>query len=219
MNSINLNDIINLTKMIFDIIIKEYSIFLSPEKKELLDNFDYNNFYKIVSEDKLPPIYLNETHYLLNEKIALNSEEINNFYLKLVPLMCFMFVCGDINYLKLCLIRLEIQKLADEYHLNIDNYNFEDIEVAKLVEEKILDDLPKKIIFLDSDVEIFNYLAEEKGLPTAKVYYQISKMMDSKFKDFSNNNFNLNEFFEYLRTINYEDVFDLIYEFINKKIK
>ena len=62
-------------------------------------------------------------------------------------------------------------------------------------------------------------MAEEKGLPTAKVYYQISKMMDSKFKDFSNNNFNLNEFFEYLRTINYEDVFDLIYEFINKKIK
>ena len=72
---------------------------------------------------------------------------------------------------------------------------------------------------MDSDVEIFDYLAEEKGISVARKYYEIKNIMNKKYKNFGRNNSNLDEFLSYYENINYEDVFDLLYDFVNLKVK
>ena len=73
---------------------------------------------------------------------------------------------------------------------------------------------------MDSEVEIFNYLAEEKGIEVAKLYHDIVKKINNKYKSFSrnNNNNNLVDFLKFYETINYEDILDLIYDFVNSKV-
>ncbi len=97
--------------------------------------------------------------------------------------------------------------------------NYKEKEVAKLVKETLLTDLPYNLIFIDSEVEIFNYLTEEKGIEVAKIYHEVGNMMNKKYKNFSKNNNSLNDYIKYYETINYEDVFDFIYDFVNSKIK
>ena len=92
------------------------------------------------------------------------------------------------------------------------------LEVANLLSSTILKDLPYNIIFIDSEVEIFNYLAEEKGIEIAKLYHDIVKKINNKYKSFSRNNNNLTDFLNFYETINYEDILDLIYDFVNSKV-
>ena len=82
MKDIDLSSMINLTKQVFTLIEQEYQVFLSSEKKENLDNLDYNSFYKVINDDNLPPIYFNQVNYLLNLKLDNLPNTIYGNYLK-----------------------------------------------------------------------------------------------------------------------------------------
>ncbi len=234
MKDIDLSSMINLTKEVLEIIKKEYALFLNQEKKDLLNSLDFNKLYKLINSQELPPVYLNNLTYYLNTNIKdnldynsssiylnyLKDKSILEIYEELIPLFCFILLVGDVNFLKLGLIEQEIRKLSTIYNLKISSVNnYKELEVVDLLKQTILEDLPFNIIFLDSDVEIFNYLAEEKGIEVAKLYYEISKKMKAKFKNFSKNNFNLLDFIKYYENVSYEDILDLIYDFVNQKIK
>ncbi|MBQ8472777.1 MAG: hypothetical protein IJ501_04675 [Bacilli bacterium] len=235
MNDDILSSMISRAKVVFDIIEKEYKVFLSRDKREILENITYSNFFKVCEKEDLPPIYLIGNINYLNQNIfkeipSLRGNDLYSTYLRennnfnlfndLVIFMCLSILCGELNPLKLGLIELEIREISNKYNLNISNVNnYKELNIARIVKDKILSDVPFNIIFLDSDIEIFNYLTEEKGIKIAKLYYQISGMMKSKFKGFSNNNFSLSNFINYYNNINYDDVMDLIYDFLNEKIR
>ena len=235
MNDNILSSMISRAKVVFDIIEKEYKVFLSRDKREILENITYSNFFKVCEKEDLPPIYLMGNTYYLNQKIvkeipSLDGNDLYSTYLKendnfnlfndLIIFMCLSILCGELNPLKLGLIELEIREISNKYNLNTSSVNnYKELNIARIVKDKILNDVPFNIIFLDSDIEIFNYLTEEKGIKVAKLYYQISKMMKSKYKGFSKSNFNLKSFIDYYNNINYDDVMELIYDFLNTKIR
>lgn len=84
--------------------------------------------------------------------------------------------------------------------------------------ESILKDLPFNIIFLDNDTEIFYYLSEEKGIKIAKMYYEVSCLMKEKYKKLTGN-FSLKDFLSFYDALDYSDVLDFVYDFINMKIR
>ena len=235
MNDNNLSSMISRAKAVFDIIEEEYKVFLSNDKREILENITYSKFFKVCEREDLPPIYLTGDTYYLNQTIfkeisSLKGNDLYSSYLRennnfnifndLIIFMCLSILCGELNPLKLGLIELEIRKLSEKYNLNTSSVNnYKELNIGTIVKDKILSDIPLNIIFLDSDVEIFNYLAEEKGNKIAKLYYQISGTMKSKYKGFSKSNFSLKSFIDYYNNINYDDVMDLIYDFLNEKIR
>lgn len=201
----NLSSIISLAKEVVDIIDKQYRVYLSKEKLELINNMDYKNLFKL-SDIKIPIYLLGDTYYL-------NSNYIDKIDDNLVIFMVLLLFCGDINPLKFGLIQLEIEKKFNS------NKSYKELEIARLIKNKVLSDLPYNIIFLESDIEIFNYLSEEKGIVIANFYYQVSNLMKSKYNQFNFDDFNINEFNIFYENINYEDILDLIYSFIHQKIK
>lgn len=231
MKDIDLSSMISLAKEVFDIIEREYKVFLSEEKRNLIENIDYENLFKLTDNLDIPPIFFNgETNYLRSSFDNINTNSlytnylrntnINVVYKEMVIYMCLSFLCDEITPLKRGLIELEIRNIGQKYNLKFSKINnYKELEVAKIVKEKILNDLPLNIIFLDSDIEIFNYLAEEKGIQFAKIYYQISNMMKNSYGNFYKNKFNLEEFCNYYDSINYNSVLDYIYSFINQKIR
>ena len=58
MNDDILSSMISRAKVVFDIIEKEYKVFLSRDKREILENITYSNFFKVCEKEDLPPIYL-----------------------------------------------------------------------------------------------------------------------------------------------------------------
>lgn len=224
MKNIIISSMIDLTKEVFALIKKDYEVFLVS-----IDfNPDYDNLYKI--NDDLPPFYFNQVSYYLNFNFDnlpnnvlgnyLRNKDLKDIYLELVPFFCFIYLAGDVNLLKLGLIILEIEEFSNRHGFKVSSVmNYKEKEVAKLVKETMLTDLPYNLIFIDSEIEIFNYLAEEKGIEVAKTYHEIVKMMNKKYKNFSKNNTSLTDYIKYYDTIDYEDVFDFIYDFVNSKIK
>jgi len=201
----NLSSIISLAKEVVDIIDKEYKVFLSYEKQELINNIDYKNLFKLTNI-KVPIYLLGDTYYI-------NSDYISKIDNNLVIFMCLSLFCGDINPLKFGLICLEIENV-----FNI-NKSYKELEIARLIKDKVLNDLPYNIIFLDSDIEIFNYLSEEKGIEIANFYYKVSNLMKAKYNDFNFDKFNIDEFNSFYENINYEDILDLIYSFIHHNVR
>ena len=224
MKNIIISSMIDLTKEVFTLIKKDYEVFLVS-----IDfNPDYDNLYKIA--DDLPPFYFNQVSYYLNFNFDdlpntvlgnyLKNKDLKDIYLELVPFFCFNYLAGDVNLLKLGLIILEIEEFSNRHGFKVSSVmNYKEKEVAKLVKETMLTDLPYNLIFIDSEIEIFNYLTEEKSIEVAKTYHEIVKMMNKKYKNFSKNNTSLNDYIKYYDTIDYEDVFDFIYDFVNSKIK
>ena len=234
MKDIDLSSMISLAKEVFGILEREYKVFLSKEKINLIENLDYENLFKLTNRLDLPPIFLNdETYYLRKSFDNINSNsvygnylkntDINEVYNKMIIFMCLSFFCGDINPLKLGLMEFEIRKLSKKYGINVsDINNYKELEISNIVKEKILNDVPFNIIFLDSDIEIFNYLTEEKGIQIAKIYYQISNMMKESYKDF-NKSFDLDYFCDYYDNIDYtmvskklEEIIGISRDFIEK---
>lgn len=237
MKDIDLSSMISRAQVVFDIIKNEYKVFLSSEKLDLIENLDYSKFFKLMEKDNNYPIYLSGDTYYLNpnldsiiEDIPNNSNDLYSMYLRnnkqdkiyydLIIFMCLSLLCGELNPLKIGLIEYEIRKINQVNNLDVSLVNnYKELEIASIVREKLLDDIPYNIIFLDSDIEIFNYLTEEKGITVAKHYYEISKLMQEKFKGFDKNKFTLKGFLDYYNKINYDDVLDIIYDFINTKIR
>ena len=237
MKDIDLSSMISRAQVVFDIIKNEYKVFLSSEKLDLIENLDYSKFFKLMEKDNNYPIYLSGDTYYLNpnldsiiEDIPNNSNNLYSMYLRnnkqdkiyydLIIFMCLSLLCGELNPLKIGLIEYEIRKINQVNNLDVSLVNnYKELEIASIVREKLLDDIPYNIIFLDSDIEIFNYLTEEKGITVAKHYYEISKLMQEKFKGFDKNKFTLKGFLDYYNNVNYDDVLDIIYDFINTKIR
>lgn len=226
-----ISSMIDVAKKVFEIIKMEYQDFLTLEKIELINNLNYSNLFKI-TDDNLPPVYLENETFYLKDNLNLDTNLINPYlnylrnnnletvYQELIIYMCLKLLCGEINPLKLGLIEKEVRYLANKYNIKTSNINnYKELEIANLVSDLLLDDLPVNIIFFDNNIEIFNYLTEEKGIKIAKLYHEISRKMISKYKGFSSNNFDLISFSNYYNDINYEDISDLIYDFINQKIR
>ena len=175
--------------------------------REVLDT-EYNKYKKI--SQRVNDLYSN---YLRNN-------DINTIYNNLVISLVLSLFCGELNPLKIGLMELEVRNISNKYNISVSNVNnYKELSVASLVKEKILNDLPFNIIFLDSDIEIFHYLTIEKGVEVAKLYHKISEMMKSKYKTIKNKKFSLKKYIEFYDSINYDDVMDLIYAFINMKIR
>lgn len=235
MKDIDLSSMINRAKVVYDVIESEYKMFLSSSSKEILENVLYSNLFKMTENQDLPPIYLSGDTYYLNRNLDkdiktlngnglytnyLKNNDINTIYNDLVTFLVLTSFCGELNPLKIGLIEFEVRNISNKYNISIsDINNYKELEIASLVKEKILVDIPFNIIFLDSDIEIFHYLTIEKGIEVAKLYHQISEMMKNKYKIIKNKKFSLKKYIEFYDSINYDDVFDLIYDFINLKIK
>ena len=193
-----LKSLISLTDEIFDIIKDDYSKYLSNEKLELLDNINYNNLFKI--KDNLIYFKIDCFSYPLKK---------NNLSIEVIIFICLTYICSNINPLKIILIDYEINKIITNNNLE-RSLEVSDFELVDIIESKILNDLPYNIIFLDSDIEIFNYLRIEKGIKVAKLYYDILLSLG--------NTDNPLEYYLTYKNFNYEDTYEIIYNYINKKI-
>lgn len=235
MKDIDLSSMISRAKVVFDVLEKEYKVFLASEKIEMLEGIIYSNFFKVTENASLPPIYLSGDTYYLNrtldkERKSLTSDDLYSNYLRsnniskiyeeVVIFLCLSLMCGELNPLKIGLIELEVREISNRHGISTSSINnHKELDIAILVKEKLLNDVPFNIIFLDSDVEIFNYLATESGIEIAKFYYRISEMMSQKYQGLKDKEFSLGKFLNYYEAINYDDVMDVIYDFINTKIR
>ncbi len=198
-----LNSLISLTHEIFDIIKNDYLKYLTEEKKEFLNSEEYKNLFTI--EDDI--IYYKKDGF----SYPLKKE---NLTIEVLIFMCLASLCGNLSPLKICLITSEIDELIEKNNLerNIESLDFELIDVIK---SRILNDLPYNIIFLDTDIDIFNYLVEEKGIRIAKMYYEIGHELNKAYQD---KEFNPLEYFLTYRNQEYETSYDLVYNFIKERI-
>ncbi len=185
----------SLTQEIFEIIKTDYGKFLTKEKLEYLDN---NNLFKIVDD----------TIYYQKDLVSYPLKK-ENLTIQVIVFMCLLSVCSNINPLKILLISDEVNNIITKYNLD-ENNNIRNFDFIDILKTKILDDLPFNIIFLDTDIEIFNYLVTEKGIKTAKLYYDINKSLGK-----------VNNPIDYY--LNYQDydydlAYDKVYNFINTRI-
>ncbi len=198
MNEIDLNTIYSTSLRLFTILKEEYSLYLSEEKRSFLETIDVFHFYKIIKEKELPPIqYIGETYYL------------NSYYqidfMNYLPFICLSTLCGSLNPLKIGLMEEELKLLKEKYALKYVNHHEKETEVADVVSKTLLEGIPNKVIFLDTDSDIVSYLVEEKGSKVALFYFELSKKM-KKIK----NNHQLED---------YSEVLDSLYEFVSSKIR
>ena len=185
----------SLTQEIFEIIKTDYGKFLTKEKLEYLDN---NNLFKIVDD----------TIYYQKDLVSYPLKK-ENLTIQVIVFMCLLSVCSNINPLKILLISDEVNNIITKYNLD-ENNNIRNFDFIDILKTKILDDLPFNIIFLDTDIEIFNYLVTEKGIKTARLYYDINKTLGR-----------VNNPIDYY--LNYQDydfdlAYDKVYNFINTRI-
>ena len=185
----------SLTQEIFEIIKTDYGKFLTKEKLEYLDN---NNLFKIVDD----------TIYYQKDLVSYPLKK-ENLTIQVIVFMCLLSVCSNINPLKILLISDEVNNIITKYNLD-ENNNIRNFDFIDILKTKILDDLPFNIIFLDTDIEIFNYLVTEKGIKTARLYYDINKSLGR-----------VNNPIDYY--LNYQDydfdlAYDKVYNFINTRI-
>ena len=185
----------SLTQEIFEIIKTDYGKFLTKEKLEYLDN---NNLFKIVDD----------TIYYQKDLVSYPLKK-ENLSIQVIVFMCLLSVCSNINPLKILLISDEVNNIITKYNLD-ENNNIRNFDFIDILKTKILDDLPFNIIFLDTDIEIFNYLVTEKGIKTARLYYDLNKSLGR-----------VNNPIDYY--LNYQDydfdlAYDKVYNFINTRI-
>ena len=185
----------SLTQEIFEIIKTDYGKFLTKEKLEYLDN---NNLFKIVDD----------TIYYQKDLVSYPIKK-ENLTIQVIVFMCLLSVCSNINPLKILLISDEVNNIITKYNLD-ENNNIRNFDFTDILKTKILDDLPFNIIFLDTDIEIFNYLVTEKGIKTARFYYDLNKSLGR-----------VNNPIDYY--LNYQDydfdlAYDKVYNFINTRI-
>ena len=189
-----LSSLNSLTQEIFEIIKTDYGKYFPEEKLELLDN----NLFKII----------NDTIYYQKDGFSYPLKK-DNLSIEIIIFMCLATLCGNLSPLKICLIDYEINQIIEKNNLE-RNLEVTDFQLIDILKTRILDDLSYNIIFLDTDIEIFYYLATEKGVKTAKLYYDIN----SSFKTFTNPL----EYYLTYKNLNYEDAYDKVYNFINRKI-
>ena len=200
-----ISSICSLSLEVFTILKKEYEVYLSEEKKDFLNKLNIDNFYKVINNTYLPPIYFIGDKYYLNSYYNLDNIE------SLVPFLCLSSLVTNLNPLKIGLIEKELLDLKDKYDLNIKTYFKEELEIADIVSKTLLVDIPFKVIFKESDVDIVNYLVEDASSDIGLTYYNISK----KMKDIRKNT----DYFSFNSNINYEEVKDYLYDFIGNKVR
>lgn len=234
MKELDLSSMISLGCKVFDIIEKDYKVFLKKDKLSYLLNFDLKKLFKVINKEDFWGLYFESDTYYLNLNLEkeidelpdsfnlsnyLKNTNLEEIFQEFIIFLVLNLFCGEINPLKMGLMEVECQKISEKY--NIKNSPFlkgKEMEIAKIMLESILKDLPFNIIFLDNDTEIFYYLSEEKGIKIAKMYYEVSCLMKEKYKKFSSN-FSLKDFFNFYDDLDYSDVLDFIYDFINMKIR
>ena len=117
----------------------------------------------------------------------------------------------NLNPLKIGLIEEEILYLNDKYNLDIKtNFNNE-LEVARIVSRSLLNNIPFKVVFKESDSDIVNYLQEESQSDTAICYYNVSRQMKNMRK--------VDDYFNSSKEIDYSNICDYLYDFIGRKLK
>ena len=230
MNNIDFSSMINLAKEVLDILKKEYRPFLSREKIEWLENLDYQKLFKINHQENYPFIFFTGDSYYIKDNVNdlqiditisdyFKENDIKKLYQEIVVFLCIALLSSEITPLKLGLIQIETKNISQKYGFSVNQkLNHKEESVAILVKEKLFEDLPRNIIFIENEIEIFNYLAEEKGIETANIYYEISILMQDKYKELLKNCSTIVDYLHFYNTINYDDVMDFIYEFIHQKI-
>jgi len=195
---IDFDDIYNLSQKIFTLIKSEYSIYLNKDKLKFLNDLDVHKFYKIVNDKEMDKIfYLGDICYI-NEYYDINI-------LEMVPFFCLASLVSNLNPLKIGLIEQELKYLNDKYQLNILPHFKNELEVASLVSKTLLNNVPFKIIFKESDADIVQYLTEEIGSQKALYYSSISKIMKEKTYSLFEEN------------TNYDEIIDNLYEYVSNK--
>ena len=69
---------------------------------------------------------------------------------------------------------------------------------------------------MESDIEIFNYLVSEKGYKIAKLYVETSYEMQKKV--LNQGEFNPFKYLEIANDLNFDDICDRLYNFINTRV-
>lgn len=195
MKEADLNNVFSISLRLFTILKEEYNNYLSEDRKKFLEELDIFHFYKFVNSKDLP-VFVN-----IGDTILLNKYYKVNF-IEYLPLICMSSLCGNINPLKLGLIEKELNYLNEKYALGYKTINDKELDVATVVSKSLLDDISFPIIFIENDIDIFDYLAEEKGSKLAFLYKEISDSMK--------NNYNSKD---------YSQALDLIYDYLSNKVK
>lgn len=208
-----LND---LLKEYVNIFIDEYSNYLNKESLEILKNIDYDhiiNFSNVsnpIGSINLDQIYLSDS---INELIT-TMKNMDNYgqrkyymnnrnytsYLKYVcdngydafhyysdHLMYFVFklVIPNNSGLINGLISQEVDYLSRKYNFSkVDLYSREHL-IAQNFSKLFDNNISRKLIFMDK-VSAFRYLSENVGYKYAKLFYDISNLIDSKYLKIQN---------------------------------
>lgn len=189
-----LNNIYSTSLKLFTILKEEYSDYLTEDKKKFLNNLDIFHFYKMINDKDLPIInYIGEYCYL-NSYYKVDFQDY-------LPFICLSTLCGNLNPLKIGLIELELKELKEKYALKYNNLHEKETEVASILSQAFLNNIPYKIIFLDTDTEIVSYLIEEKGSKVGLLYAKTSKEMKEKRQD------------------DYQEIIDSLYDYVSNKIR
>ena len=106
-------------------------------------------------------------------------------------------------------IECELLYLKDKYNLDIETIFSNELEIANVLSKGLLEDIPDKIIFKDSDIEIVNYLNNEYGIKVGMLYYDLSSNM-KKLK-------NKSDYYDINKIIDYSSILDNLYGFISNK--
>ena len=196
------NSLISLIKEIFDIIKTDYLKYLSKEKRNFLESLNYKELFTIK----------NDIIYYKKDGLSypLKKEDLT---IEVLIFMCLSIFCGNLTPFKICLIASEIKSLIERNNLE-GNRNL-DFKLIEVVKEKILNDLPYNIIFLDTDIDIFNYLVTEKGIRIANIYYSLKHDFN---KNFLKDDFNPLEYFLNYQDLEYESSYDIVYNFIENSV-
>ncbi|MBQ8892273.1 MAG: hypothetical protein IJ068_05400 [Bacilli bacterium] len=205
MNESQFKNICNLSTNFFQILKDEYNIYLSDRKKEFIDNLNIFKFYKVINDSKMPNIFFLGGTYYLNSYYDLSNIE------SFIPFLCFSSIVSNINPLKIGLIEEEIVYLNNKYNLDIKTNFPDELEVASIVSQSILNNIPFKVIFKDSDSDIVNYLQEETSSDIAICYYSVSKQMKNMRK--------VDDYFNVNKRLDYSNICDYLYDFIGRKVK
>lgn len=191
---IDLNNIYSISLKLFTIIKEDYDIYLTEDKKKFLENLDIFHFYKVINDKDLPMIDYIGGYYYINTYYKFDLEDY-------LPFICLSTLCGNLNPLKIGLIELELQELKEKYALKYKCLHDKEMEVSNIFSKAFLDNIPYKIIFLDTDTEIVSYLIEEKGSKIGLLYAKISKEMKENKND------------------DYKDTIDSLYEYVSSKVR
>lgn len=235
----------NLLQKYVNYFYKEYQQYLNKDQLEIIKNINYQTIIK-TNDFKIPigiinygNIYIsnnllnitgnNNSNWLNNQNYASYLKYLNNcgcdtyeYYSHQLMFLVFKLVIGNDNGIINGFINYEVNNLRRKYKFQAVNlYKREEVISSKLVKLFGRDHV-LKIMFMDMP-SAFKYLNDNIGYRYAKLYYELSTIMEKEFNKLKPDYYTTNNaLINYARDYDhlaYGDAYNCLLEFnINNKL-